>query len=683
MDEIAQGQIHDTISGATGLIKQSAESPNFLPGQVLGALSLNKFQKEFISLGDLIDMGFDRDDPFSIALWMKTTDATSIIFSKLGKGPAYTGYELLLLNHELAFYLVNRWNPPGQRDSIGIRADQKKYNDNQWHWVVATYDGSGSQAGLKLFIDGIAPAIKPGQYITQNELVGSIKTDAEVEIGYRADHDGYYYTGLIDEVMVYDRQLTTEEIASLFSAQQQNAAIGLCKPTSSCGNQIIEWQEDCDDGNTEAGNGCSAVCSLEKHFSCQGEPSYCSSIPCSTPPDSLTHWWPLDQADGNLVKDLQANSDGTLINNPIFTKGMVDQGLELKKANNQYIGLGNLEDTNFDKEDPFSIALWIRSTDSTSIILAKMGSNYTGYELLFLEQELAFYLCSRWFPEASRDCIGAHEAEDINYNKGQDYWVVATYDGSGLESGLKLFVNGAVVSVKSPPAKYKIKSELQHSILTTAELEIGDRASDDLFRYTGLIDEVMIFNQALSADTIKAIYKAGARGVCKDPTCDNQDDDEDGVIDEDYLSTELACGQGACAAIGKTSCVGGAEKMECPEGNAAPQDLLCDGIDEDCDGQIDEECAPSSNDVPKDPDANNNHGDENHDQADKPQQPMEPQDGGTQDNGSGDTSDDPTDGSSADAKPGDGSNKGKMQDEDGEEDDEPADGTAGCSLNHP
>ena len=44
-----------------------------------------------------------------------------------------------------------------------------------------------------------------------------------------------------------------------------------------CGNGSIEAIEDCDDGNTEGGDGCSPLCEVELGWSCTGEPSGCET----------------------------------------------------------------------------------------------------------------------------------------------------------------------------------------------------------------------------------------------------------------------------------------------------------------------------------------------------------------------------------------------------------------------
>lgn len=45
-----------------------------------------------------------------------------------------------------------------------------------------------------------------------------------------------------------------------------------------CGDgAIIRPSEQCDDGNTMNGDGCSSMCQVEANFQCVGEPSACVS----------------------------------------------------------------------------------------------------------------------------------------------------------------------------------------------------------------------------------------------------------------------------------------------------------------------------------------------------------------------------------------------------------------------
>ncbi|OGJ82556.1 hypothetical protein A3J91_02395 [Candidatus Peribacteria bacterium RIFOXYC2_FULL_58_10] len=49
-----------------------------------------------------------------------------------------------------------------------------------------------------------------------------------------------------------------------------------CTSGQVCGNGAIEGSEACDDGDTDAGDGCSATCTVESGYACIGEPSVCT-----------------------------------------------------------------------------------------------------------------------------------------------------------------------------------------------------------------------------------------------------------------------------------------------------------------------------------------------------------------------------------------------------------------------
>ncbi|MCP4544735.1 MAG: DUF1566 domain-containing protein [Chloroflexi bacterium] len=69
--------------------------------------------------------------------------------------------------------------------------------------------------------------------------------------------------------------------------------------------------------------------------------------------------------------------------------------------------------------------------------------------------------------------------------------------------------------------------------------------------------------------------------------CDGLDNDCDGETDEDYDPLPTSCGVGACASTGVTSCNGGAVEDSCVVGPAEVE--VCDGLDNDCDGSTDED----------------------------------------------------------------------------------------------
>src|SRR5919108_107924 len=88
---------------------------------------------------------------------------------------------------------------------------------------------------------------------------------------------------------------------------------------------------------------------------------------------------------------------------------------------------------------------------------------------------------------------------------------------------------------------------------------------------------------------------AGSPLSSDDATCDGKDDNCDGSVDEDYAPSNTSCGTGVCASTGVTSCVNGVEQNSCAAGSPlSSDDTTCDGNDDNCDGSVDEDYAPSN-----------------------------------------------------------------------------------------
>ena len=77
-----------------------------------------------------------------------------------------------------------------------------------------------------------------------------------------------------------------------------------------------------------------------------------------------------------------------------------------------------------------------------------------------------------------------------------------------------------------------------------------------------------------------------------DDNCNLIDEDCDGSADEDYVPTPTECALGVCASTGELICEAGDLLDTCQPGDPTGADDDCDLIDDDCDGEADEHYAP-------------------------------------------------------------------------------------------
>ncbi|MEN6308995.1 MAG: LamG domain-containing protein [Anaerohalosphaeraceae bacterium] len=100
----------------------------------------------------------------------------------------------------------------------GYVRSQTKINDGQWHHVAAVLedDGTPTVNEIELYIDGLKE-VNPSYANTQAVLTSD---EGNVFMGARIDGllSRSFYSGLIDEVLIYNRPLSSMEIRNLYLA---------------------------------------------------------------------------------------------------------------------------------------------------------------------------------------------------------------------------------------------------------------------------------------------------------------------------------------------------------------------------------------------------------------------------------------------------------------------------------
>ena len=89
-----------------------------------------------------------------------------------------------------------------------------------------------------------------------------------------------------------------------------NEAPPVCEPAGSCGNGALDIPEACDDGNTSAGDGCSAACLLEDGESCDDD-AQCESTICDTVDSNSCE--PANSCGNGALEGSEACDDGNAL----------------------------------------------------------------------------------------------------------------------------------------------------------------------------------------------------------------------------------------------------------------------------------------------------------------------------------------------------------------------------------
>lgn len=164
---------------------------------------------------------FEREDPFSYSVWFKPDHIAprENVFSR-GAGAddaASMGYEFLLLDGKPTASLIHFW--PG--NALRIQAVEP-ITAQEWHHVVMTYDGSSDAAGLRLYLNGELLETR----VIKDHLTSSITDFLKVPEGSPRNHlivgqryrDRGFVGGQMDELKVFDRELTPAEASELYGA---------------------------------------------------------------------------------------------------------------------------------------------------------------------------------------------------------------------------------------------------------------------------------------------------------------------------------------------------------------------------------------------------------------------------------------------------------------------------------
>jgi len=204
--------------------------------------------------------------------------------------------------------------------------------------------------------------------------------------------------------------------------------------------------------------------------------------------EGLFAHWKLDDGTGNTATDSAGSNNGALIGNPTWTAGPIDGALSFDGVDD-YVVAAPVAPL---ASDTFSVQAWIRTDESAGLIIPFLTQNRVsdsgGFYFYIYNDKPDVYVYG------SSGSARANSPEALNTN--QWYRVAATNDGSNL----KLYVDG----------------RLKDSDSSTGLMGVNENANigyDPVTStyYTGLIDDVRIYNRAMSESEFQDIAEPMGR----------------------------------------------------------------------------------------------------------------------------------------------------------------------------
>ena len=253
-------------------------------------------------------------DTFSISHWIKSSSGGYSV-SNAGSG---NGYRLGIGGGGRVGFLIG--NSGGYTETS---CGTKVINDNKWHLITGIYNNTINK--FICYIDG-----KYEAEVTVVNFTG-FQTGAPA-IG------GYSFTGLIDEVKIYNTALTADEVKQDYN---QGSAISFGSSTQTIGNTTT---------------------SLD--YCIPGDTSYCAS-PIAE--------WKMDDGAGVSAKDTSGNNLNGTINGATWTQGKIGGALSFDGIND-IVSAGN--SSILQQTGNYTLESWFKPNNNTAAFFILKNGEY-------------------------------------------------------------------------------------------------------------------------------------------------------------------------------------------------------------------------------------------------------------------------------------------------------------------
>ncbi len=424
---------------------------------------------------------FNITDSFSQFLWFKkTTDCGSpdneVMTSRFGAGHLdrtwWLGCEDVSDTLHIGFFLST--------DNSRLYSDYA-VDDGQWHHGGWVYDGTAGQ--LRLYLDGelhdTDDFVLPEDIVSTNPFCigGYDATCSDIQ---------YHFDGLIDDVRVYDRALTSAEVVNLYSYRPN-----CIEPTGEVGTIWFNEKEGVFQGCTSRG------------WYAFNNPPETYEILSS----GMTAHWKMDETSGTTAIDSAGNNDGSLMDGMNAATDSIDGpvGTALEwDGTDDYISISDGMDNLLDDLANWSFAAWLYRPSSAGADNL-LGSTSHGFWIWidgsdYLEFDPEYF----GFPTpAYQEGVNGTSTPILD----DDAWthIAVTRNGTAFD----IYKNGSFFE--------SLTSNTSQNGDITGDTPLTLGAFDaDSFYWEGAMDDFRIYNRTLSPQEINLLANPG----CTNPVAD-------------------------------------------------------------------------------------------------------------------------------------------------------------------
>ena len=171
---------------------------------------------------------WERTQPWTMSGWLKfpvgNTSIATFMSKESTSGSGYRGWAMLWVNSPTnagsEMYIINNYSSNNyilRGSTTDYETGSTTVNDGLWHMITFTYDGTSKASGVTNYYDTVN--ISAPTY-GKDTLTATIISAAAVDfcIGGREQGGRGMSAGNIDECAMWDRVLSTEEIAAVYNS---------------------------------------------------------------------------------------------------------------------------------------------------------------------------------------------------------------------------------------------------------------------------------------------------------------------------------------------------------------------------------------------------------------------------------------------------------------------------------